>query len=255
MGSALLLFGYGCATTPVHTTHPQTPPVQAPAATGETNSAFAVPTQLTATLDCSSTNGCDATLHWQNHATADGGNWVEFATPGSDFTKLEVYLSEANGTSFVHPRLAPQTQFIYHIQPFFGQATVPVAITTGIANTNSADLEEGPIATTNAVADTTPKKSIRSLDTFAQAAPGDLTATLSSPTSVDLHWTDRASDEDGFLVEMGPQKDGRFYVCALLPPDTTSFRKIMLPENTAIYFRVRAFFYSKPSETVSVQTP
>jgi len=210
---------------------------------------FAAPDHLTAYY----TNG-DAVLHWQNHATADGGNWVEFSTPGSEYTKLDIYLAEENGTNFVHPSIAPQTQFIYHILPFFGQATEAASVTTGPASTNTTDLEEGPLPETNTVK-TASTLSIRSAATFADAAPSGLTATLSSPTSVDLRWTDRASDEDGFLVEASLQPKGPFKVCALLPADTVSFRKIQLPAETTCYFRVRCFFYGKPSETASVITP
>jgi len=256
--SALLLFGFGCATTSTTKPAAAAKPAAAPApaaAVNETNTFFAAPTQLTATLSAPTTNGCDATLRWQNNATAEGGNWVEFSTPGSDYTKLEVFL-DPRATMFIHPRLAPQTQFIYHIQPFFGKATAPVEITTGAPTTNTVDLEEGPLPATNAPpVDMKSQTSIRSINSFAQAMPVDLTAALSSPSSVDLRWTDRASDEDGFLVELAAHPAGPFVVCALLPADTASFRKIALPTQTPIYFRVRAFFYSKPSDTASVTTP
>src|SRR5579872_7022201 len=80
---------------------------------GKADAAFAPPDQLTGVL----TNG-DVLLHWKNNATADGGNWVEFSTPGSEYTKLAVFLNEAPSTEFIHPRVAPETDFIYHIQPF-----------------------------------------------------------------------------------------------------------------------------------------
>lgn len=228
--------------------------VEKPAATANHPEAFASPTQLTATL----TNGDNILLTWKTHATAAGGNWVEFATPGSEFVKLQVFLSGQNGTTYLHPNLAPQTTFIYHVLPFFGQHTPPVEITTGnTSTTNTPVLAEGPIPSTNNVAgqNDVPKYSIRTLRTFAKAAPADLTATLSSPTSVDLRWKDRASDEDGFLVEISPNAAGPFYVCALLPANTTSFRKTGLPLATKCYFRVRAYFYGKPSNQASATTP
>jgi len=213
------------------------------------DAAFASPGQLVAVY----TNG-DVHLAWKNYATAPGGNWVEVSTPGSEYTKLQVSLNEAPATEYVHPRVAPETQFIYHINPFFGQASKPVEITTGEAPQHPAGLEEGPLpADTNRIANTQ-KVSIRNLQTFAKATPTDLTATLSSPTSVDLRWTDIASDEDGYLVEWKTPDAGSFTVCALLLPDTTSFRKIELPAKTKCRFRVRPYFYGKPSETASVLT-
>ncbi len=214
------------------------------------NDAFASPTQLTAML----TNG-NVVLHWKNNSTADGGNWVEFATPGSDFVQLDVFMSDASSTTFVHPRVAPQTTFIYQIHPFFGKATAPIEISTGSPTTNAPSLDEGPIASTNEIISGKTKTfSIRSLKTFAKAAPTDFTATLSSPTSVDLRWKDNASDEDGYFLEIASSATGKFYPCALLSADTTSFRKTGLPPNTKCFFRVRAYFYGKPSETASVNT-
>jgi len=212
--------------------------------------AFSSPSELTAAL----TNG-DIVLHWKNNAEADGGNWVEFATPGSEYIKLGVFLSDAKETSFLHPRVAPETTFLYHIQPFFGRATKPVEITSGVATNGAPVLNEGPIDSTNEISTVNPPKySIRSLPTFVRATPRDLTATLSSPFSVELHWRDCASDEEGYCLEVGEQPNGKFRVCALLPPDSTSFRKTGLNPQTKYYFRVRAFFYGKPSDTASVVT-
>jgi hypothetical protein len=234
-----LIFGFGCSTATLNKSK-------------DADTAFASPSDLTAAL----TNGNNIILHWKNNSTTDGGNWVEFATPGSEYVQLDVFMSDANGSTFVHPRVAPQTTFIYRIHPFFGKTAGPVEITTGIPTTNSPSLGEGPIASTNEIASgkQTEKFSIRAMRTFAEAAPTDIEATLSSPTSVDLHWKDCASDEDGYFLEIAPSGGGKFYACALLPPDTTSFRKTGLPPNTKCYFRVRAYFYGKPSDPASINT-
>jgi hypothetical protein len=96
--------------------------------------------------------------------------------------------------------------------------------------------------------------SLRKITTFAMATPSDLTTTLSSPTSIDLRWRDHSLDEDGFLLEISAS-NGDFVPCALLPPNTTSFRKTELPSETKCYFRIRSFFYGKPSEPVSAKIP
>lgn len=217
----------------------------------EDAAAFSSPSQLTAAL----TNG-DIILHWKNNATAEGGIWIEYTTPGYEFIKLTSFASDADTTTFLHPEVAPQTTFIYHIQPFFGRPTKPVEITTGIATKGGPMLDEGPIVSTNEVpGGKLPKYSIHSTQTFARATPGYLTATLSSPVSVDLHWNDCVSDEDGYYLEVGQSPNGKFQACALLPPDITSFRQITLTPQTKYYFRVRAFFYGKPSDSASVATP
>src|SRR5580698_3337979 len=132
--SAMLLLGFGCSTANS----------SKPAASNKEDAAFASPSQLTAVF----TNK-DVVLNWKNNSMIDGGNWVEFATPGSEFIKLQVFLSDAPGTTFRHPNVAPETTFIYHILPFFGKAIAPVEITTGIPTNNAPALGEGPIVSTN----------------------------------------------------------------------------------------------------------
>ncbi len=214
------------------------------------NTAFASPTELSAAL----TNGNNVILHWKNYAVADGGVWVEYTTPGYDWIQLDAFPSDENTTQFLHANLAPQTKFIYRLQPYFGRPTKPVEITTGNLTNGAALFSDGPIASTNEIS-SAENFSIHSLKTFSKAVPADLTATLSSPTSVDLHWRDCTSDDDGYLLEISAQSDGGFSPCALLPPKATSFRKTSLPPKTKIYFRVRAFFYGKPTDSVLATTP
>ncbi|HXF11422.1 MAG TPA: fibronectin type III domain-containing protein [Desulfuromonadaceae bacterium] len=215
------------------------------------NTPFAPPTALTGVA----TNG-NVVLHWQNHATAEGGVWIEYTTPGTeDYIKVDAFGSDSGETSFVHPNVATGTQFIYRLQPFFGRTTKPAGITTGtVLSTNEPVLMAGPIDPTNAPP-TGPQYSLRSIATFTNAMPTELTTTLSSPTSVDVRWKDNASDEDGYLLEISAHADEAFVPCALLPASTTSFRKTELPSQTQCYFRVRAFFYTKPTDTVSATTP
>lgn len=220
---------------------------------GSAKAAFASPSLLTATL----TNGNNIMLHWKNNATAEGGIWVEYAQPDYMWFKLDAFPSDEDMTSYVHPDLAPQTVYIYHILPFFGQPSSPVEITTGIASTHLTDLVSGPIDSTNGIrsGERIPKYSIRKMPTFAMATPTDLTVSLSSPTSVDLHWKDHALAEDGYFLEASRHPDREFVPCALLPAKATSFRKTGLPPETKCYFRVRAFFYGKRSDQVSVTIP
>src|SRR6185369_1264102 len=175
---------------------------------GGAKAAFASPGPLTATL----TNGNNIVLHWKDNATAPGGIWVEYSQPDYVWTKLDAFPSDEHITSFAHLDLAPQTVYIYHILPFFGQPTQPVDITTGVASTNLADLVSGPIDSTNGIppVERISKYSIRKMQTFTMATPTDLTASLSSPTSVDLHWKDRASAEDGYFLEVSRYPDREF---------------------------------------------
>jgi len=234
---AALIFAFGCSTANF-------------SSSANSSAAFASPTELSAAL----TNGNHVILHWKNNATADGGVWIEYTTPGYDWIQLDAFASDENATQFLHADLAPQTKFIYRLQPYFGRPTKPVEITTGDSTNGTSRFSDGPISSTNQYS-SGKKVSIRSLNTFAQAMPRDLTVMLSSPTSVDLHWKDCASDEDGYLLEISARSDGGFAPCALLPANATSFRKTALPLKTKIYFRVRAFFYGKSSDSVFATIP
>jgi hypothetical protein len=221
----------------------------APASGSSQATAFASPTALTARL----LDPSNIQLTWKNNASEDCWNWVEFTTPGSEWVKLAAL--PVNETTFQHPDVAPETKHIYRIQPFFGRATPPISIMTGRLPPGTTNVdEEGPLPPLP-TKDDGPKALLRHLSSIAAAAPADLTAVLSSPTTVDLRWKDRAKDEDGFVVEVGPGAMGPFQVCALLDPNTTSFRKTLLPPEFKVYFRVRAFFYGKPSTEATVTTP
>jgi hypothetical protein len=213
---------------------------------GGSEAAFASPSALTAALS----DHLNVDLRWKNNATAPGGAWVEFTTPGDEYVKLDAVWPDT--VTFRHPDVAPETEFIYRIKPFFGQPSKVVAITTGHAAPPTE--EEGPL-NEPAKAGGKDMKSIRDVATFKQAAPGNVTVKLSQPTSAVLRWEDRATDEDGYLVEVSADPQKAFKICALLPPNTTSFRKVQLPAEMKCYFRVRAFFYGEPSNQASVSTP
>jgi hypothetical protein len=208
---------------------------------------FAAPTQLTATY----TNG-NVELHWKNNATAPGGAWIEFTTPGDDYTKLEAAWPNVN--AYLHPDVAPESKLIYRIHPFYGQPSAETTITTGKAPADAKNNdEEGPLPPLEHET-AVEQKPIHDLATFAAAAPDGLTGKLFSPTTVDLRWNDRATGEDGYLVEIAGPEDKDFKICALLPANATSFRKTQLAAETKCRFRVRAFFYGDSSNLATVTT-
>jgi hypothetical protein len=209
--------------------------------------AFASPSGLVARL----ADHSNIDLWWKYTATAPGGAWVEFTTPGDDFVKLDAVWPDV--TTYHHPDVAPETRFVYRIHPFFGKPSKVVNVTTGHAAKPTE--EEGPLNESAKTNSTNAQKSIRAVSTFDEAAPGNVSVTLSQPTSAVLRWEDRASDEDGYLVEVSADPEKDFKICALLPPNTTSFRKVELPAEMKCYFRVRAFFYGECSNTASVSTP
>ena len=207
---------------------------------GSSTAAFAPPSDLVAERH----GDRDVELRWRHHAHAPGGYWVELTTPGGDFVKLGAVWPDA--PRFRHTDLAPETTFIYRVEPFFGTPSAPAELTTGEGAAGTQ--EEGPFTPP---ADA---RAGRSLRTHADAAPATLTATLAAADTVELRWQDRARDEDGYLVELADGATGAFAVRALLPANSTSFRALELPPRTHVRFRVRAFFYGKPSNLVAVTT-
>ena len=219
---------------------------------------FAGPSDLVATMP----DPYNVHLQWKNHATAEGGNLVEFqlhpegaslpAEEREDFVILGFL--NANETTFRHENLGSETVFTYRIRPYFGKSSEPAKITTGSAEAakTEPDEPEGPLEKpgANSKSQSDDLKSVRQPATFGAATPANLSAALSSPTHVVLRWNERASNADGYLVEISLYHDKDFHVCALLPPHTTSFQKTGLPPETTIYFRVRAFFYGLPSNYV-----
>jgi hypothetical protein len=202
--------------------------------------------QLTATLIGPS----EIQLDWRPGAPETAGHWIEFTTPGADFVKLEVAWPET--ARFRHADLAGGTRFVYRLVPFFGRASAPVGVRTGTPLPGEVSPgSEGPLEEPSPSG--TSQRSLRSPGTLPEAAPTGLTVTLSSPSTAELRWRDGATDEDGFLVELS-QGEGPFQICALLPPNTRSFRKVALPAATEVRFRVRAFVQGPPSNLASATT-
>jgi hypothetical protein len=206
---------------------------------------FAGPGPLTATLVGSN----EIALAWRHRGGETGGYWVEFATPGSDFVKLDVAWPER--TAFSHPDLAPGTTFLYRVVPFFGRTSPVVTTFSGPATLDEALESEGPLEVPEA--ELVVHRALRAPPPLAEAAPAELRVTLAAATAI-LRWSDRAVDEDGYLVELA-QGSGAFEVCALLPANTTSFRKVSLPPASELHFRVRAFYLGEPSNVASADTP
>ncbi|WP_394830472.1 fibronectin type III domain-containing protein [Pendulispora rubella] len=205
--------------------------------------AFAAPEALSP-----SPSGGNMLLRWENHASAPGGYFVEFRTDANDtFTMIDAVWADAH--TFVHEDVARDTPFSYRVRPFFGAASPTVDVATGAAVDAGPPEEEGPL--TEPSRNDAAGVSIRDANAMAEAAPAELSAVLGSPTTAVLRWKDRARDEDGYLLEMAPADSSAFQICALLPPNATSFRKVKLPPNTKMRFRARAYFLGLPSNVAT----
>ena len=89
----------------------------------------------------------------------------------------------------------------------------------------------GNSAYSNAASATTPAG--------APLAPSGLSATASSPTQIDLGWTDNSSNETGFKVERAPSSTGAWTQIGTTG-SVASFADTSVAASTTYYYRVRA---------------
>ncbi|MFH0521488.1 hypothetical protein ACHBTE_30435 [Streptomyces sp. M41] len=74
------------------------------------------------------------------------------------------------------------------------------------------------------------------------------------PDGLRLTWTDTASDEDGFLLELRRTDGDRYDPVAVLAPDTEATDFAPLPDERHAAYRVRAFVLGEPSNVVRLTT-
>ena len=75
--------------------------------------------------------------------------------------------------------------------------------------------------------------------TAPNATPA-LTATLASPTQINLLWNDNCTNEDGYRIERSVS-GGAYSQIAELGPNVTSYQNIGLTASTSYSYRVRAY--------------
>jgi hypothetical protein len=208
------------------------------------------PIQLTATLD----SPIDITLTWTIPADDAAGRVVEFATePGGKYTILKFV--PPNQTTFTHPDLMPETSFYYRVRPFYGPASpeVDIALPAGGFD-QKAENDDHAWAYPRAVPDrSVATRPVRATDAAA-ATPTDFRGAVVHANGIKFTWADRASDEEGYLLEVKPVGKADFRVVAVLDPNINSFGLITLPTEKAASYRVRAFYYGKSSNVVTRTT-
>lgn len=214
--------------------------------------AFAPPTDLVATL----ADPINIDLTWKNQATAAAGYCVEYKPSETDeFTHITTVGPHV--THYRHPNLIPHTRFIFRVRPYFGEASDAVEITTGKDGPQQPPSEDPTLLKTknqkkiDAAKD---RVSLRSLATLMRAAPANFTAKLIPPAGVQMAWTDRARDADGYFVEIKSAGEAEFIPSAFLDPGTSSLVSYGFPFESKFFLRVRAIFYGSPSNTAEQTT-
>ncbi len=219
----------------------------APKAGNADSKAFAPPTDLTARL----LDPINIELRWKDNAKAEAGYFVEYS-PNANDEYVVIEALPANSTRFHHAHLLPETRFVYRVRPYFGKPSNTASITTGKSGPQQGPTPE--MLTNAPPGNAGPLVSLRSAATMDAAAPTDLTATLIPPAGVSLHWKNHAADADGCLLEIKPEWDSQFKPSAFLESNTTSLVTYNFPAESKFTFRVREFFYGKPSNLAEQTT-
>ena len=77
--------------------------------------------------------------------------------------------------------------------------------------------------------------------THFPSAPADLTATVVSPTRIDLSWTDNCDQETGFAIERSPDGVSDWAQIGTVASNVTSYSDSGVVSESAYYYRVQAY--------------
>ncbi len=205
---------------------------------------------LTATLSAPTT----MTLAWTGAEPGAAGRVVEFATE-ADGQYAPLQFVPPRQMTYTHADLMPGTTFYYRVRSYFGPTSPPVDVTLppGPVDENAPQADQpwarprkvdrGPVAT----------RPVRGA-TGDAGAPTDFMATPMPAGGIQFTWTDHASDEDGYLLEIRTAAGGDFSVAAVLDPDINSTGLLTLPNQRSATFRVRAFYYGPASNIAHQKT-
>jgi hypothetical protein len=190
-------------------------------------------------------------LSWRDDDRAAVYRSVEYATdPGGPYTVLGFV--PGRQTTFTHPDLMPQTVFYYRLRPVYGpeSGVVDVTLPAGPFDENAHQDDPDWAAPRVLPRGAAGTQSVRQ----PGAAPTDLAATVMDANGIRFTWTDHASGEQGYLLEVRPAGAADFGVAATLDPDVNSFGLVTLPDEKHASYRVRAYYYGNPSTVAHATT-
>lgn len=161
-------------------------------------------------------------LAWSDNSDNEVGFRIERAnSPSGPWSQIAVTGPGSRGFSNV--LLTPGTTYSYRVIAF-NAAGVSGAST--VASATTASLSNPP------------------------SAPSALSASASSPTHIDLTWTDNSDDETGFRIE--GWVSGGWVNIATVGANVTSFAHTSLTAATTYFYRVGAYNASGPSAASNV---
>ncbi|ALG11241.1 fibronectin type III domain-containing protein [Kibdelosporangium phytohabitans] len=163
----------------------------------------------------------DVDLSWRVLDAAAAGQVVEYANEEKgDYTVLDFL--PVTRTTYQHTDLIPQTRFFYRIRSYYGTASAPVAIGEGVR----------PPA---------PPAQLPVRD--PQGAPTDLVVTATNADNVTVTWTDRTSDEEGFIIEVKANGAPDFAMAAMVGANLASYELGVRPEERKGTYRIRPYAF------------
>jgi len=168
---------------------------------------------------------------------------VEFATEAEGRYTILAFIPPSEHT-YKHPDLMPKTPFYYRVTPVLGPASEPVDVRLPSATTFRA-------GTTEAAS----RGSVKA----GAGTPTNVTAKSVVDDGIRVSWTDNATDEEGYLLEIRPHGEAEYRVAGFIDPDATFTELSTLPEERNASYRVRAFYRGQASnlahQTTGTGTP
>lgn len=151
-------------------------------------------------------------LAWQDNSPNEAGFEVHQSATGAAFTLLAS--TDANATSYSNTGLTPATQYCYKVRAFK---------ISGRKRTYSAFSDVACATTPN-----------------PPAAASNASAVPQNSNTVDVHWTDNSSNEQGFRVQRASNSSGPWSTVATTGQNATGSQDFVWTEQQVCY-RVVAF--------------
>ncbi len=196
---------------------PTLSPSPSPTISTSPSSALCEPTPAPG-LTASVISSTQVNLAWTDTLNENGYS-VKRSTSGSSGPFSEVYntglTSNPHATSWSDTTVSPNTNYWYRVDAYNG---------CGSGTTLS-----------NVVGIKTPGNS------GIPTAPSSLMATSISSSQINLSWSDRSTNEDGFVIERSTSATTGFVQVGSVGANTNTFQSTGLQANKTYYFRVKAF--------------
>jgi len=201
-------------------------------------------------LKATGTAPVDIRLDWKGAEPGTALQAIEFATEPDKYTTLG-FLPAAQRT-YEHLDLIPETPFYYRVRPVHGPASEPVLVNLRAESFDPPAAEPDVswadpriVPDSKAVA-----RTIGEPRTEGAAAPTALRATVMTRDAIKFTWSDNASDEEGYLLEVKPEQTADWTVAMAIDPNINSVGLTVLATERSSAFRVRAYRYGESSNVV-----